>query len=110
MPRASSRLARPLAALLLAACGNTPATPPPDDGLTIATAQGPVHGALDDHTRSFLGLPYAAPPVGANRFRPPQPPAAWTDPRDATDYGPQCAQATVTGDFSPNSDEDCLTL
>lgn len=106
----------PTTALLLAACGNptpnAPAdmAPPAGDNLTIVTKQGPVHGFLDGTTRIFLGLPYAAPPTGGNRFRPPQPAAAWTDPRDATSYGPQCAQIGIQGDFAPNSVEDCLSL
>jgi para-nitrobenzyl esterase len=52
-----------------------------------------------------LGIPYAAPPVGALRFRPPAPPASWSAVRDATKFGPACSQS---GDSS--SSEDCLTV
>ena len=59
---------------------------------------------------SFLGLPYAAPPTGNLRWRPPQPAAAWSGVRDATTFGPSCPQApspfAPPGQFS----EDCLYL
>src|SRR5262249_29285728 len=52
---------------------------------------------------TFLGIPYAAPPVGDLRWKPPQPPASWTTPRDATAFGTICPQSAST-------DEDCLFL
>ncbi|MFT4114938.1 carboxylesterase/lipase family protein [Silvibacterium sp.] len=55
----------------------------------------------------FKDIPYAAPPVGDLRWRPPQPPAAWTGVRDATQYGPACVQAGVA---RSQVSEDCLTL
>ncbi|MEU7645713.1 carboxylesterase/lipase family protein [Streptomyces huasconensis] len=59
---------------------------------TVPTVHGPVRGACRraDGVRSFrfLGIPYAAPPVGALRFAPPVAPAPWTGPLDATAYGP----------------------
>ncbi|MEV6152251.1 carboxylesterase family protein [Nonomuraea sp. NPDC052129] len=39
---------------------------------------------------AFLGIPYAAPPFGARRMRPPEPPVGWEGERGATDYGPTC--------------------
>jgi para-nitrobenzyl esterase len=59
--------------------------------------------------RSFLGVPYAAPPVGDLRWRPPQPFAHWSGVRPATAFGPHCAQpASPFGTASTS--EDCLYL
>jgi para-nitrobenzyl esterase len=65
----------------------------------------------------FHGIPYAAPPVGALRFRAPQPLAGWTGTRDATSFGPapmQSVASPFSGVIPGNSveavDEDCLTL
>jgi len=58
----------------------------------------------------FLGVPYAAPPVGANRFKPPAPVEPWGDTKDATDYGRSCFQTPY---FVPDKivgSEDCLFL
>lgn len=55
---------------------------------TVTTAHGPVRGEHRPNGARFLGIPYAAPPVGDLRFAPPEPPKAWTEPLDATAYGP----------------------
>ena len=53
------------------------------------TAEGPVRGiGRADGSLAFLGIPYAAPPTGKRRFQPPQPVTPWTEPLDATTYGP----------------------
>ena len=63
------------------------------DPLLAETAQGTVRGrALADGGRLFAGLPFAEPPVGELRFRPPQPPARWTGVREADKFGPAPAQ------------------
>src|SRR6201993_4287363 len=71
---------------------------------------GLVRGAGVAGVDSFLGLPYAAPPTGNLRWRPPQPTAGWSGVRDATTFGPSCPQApspfAPPGQFS----EDCLYL
>jgi para-nitrobenzyl esterase len=54
----------------------------------VTTAQGPVTGVRSDGSARFLGIPYAQPPVGDLRFAAPQPVAPWTEPLDATRYGP----------------------
>jgi para-nitrobenzyl esterase len=79
--------------------------------LLIETDKGPVEGALIDKTRAFYAIPYAAPPVGDLRWKPPAPAAAWTEARDATVKSKQCAQlAVLTGEYDANSSEDCLFL
>jgi para-nitrobenzyl esterase len=73
----------------------------------ILTSGGPVEGQASGETCRYLGIPYAAPPVGALRWKPPQPVAPWTSPRPSQ-AGARCAQLAVAG-YSPQStDEDCL--
>jgi len=73
---------------------------------------GPLLGTRSGGMVSFLGIPYAAPPVGHLRWMPPTPPAPWTAPRPATAFGPSCAQITTLGPFAgpANANEDCLYL
>ncbi|HEX3367620.1 carboxylesterase/lipase family protein [Phenylobacterium sp.] len=76
---------------------------------TVKVAQGSMHGAVAGQVASFKGIPFAAPPVGDLRWRPPQPAKAWTGVREAVAFGPQCMQMrAVTSDV--NQSEDCLTL
>jgi para-nitrobenzyl esterase len=72
-------------------------------GTVIQTASGPVCGIVSGSTDEWLGIPYAAPPVGALRWQPPQPPTPWTTTLAATQFGNQCIQ--VSG-----GSEDCLYL
>jgi hypothetical protein len=53
----------------------------------VETSLGPVRGLERDGIHSFLGIPYAAPPFGALRMRPPAPHEPWTEVRDATSHG-----------------------
>lgn len=82
------------------------------DTPTVQTATGSVRGIARDGIRMFLGIPYAAAPVGKLRWMPPEPAAAWTKPRDATKFGAHCPQTTPLGLFAgPTSvTEDCLFL
>src|SRR5579863_8862853 len=61
---------------------------------------------------SFKDIPYAAPPVGPLRWRPPQGPASWTGVRKADRFGPICMQKIVkdNGVGPGPASEDCLTL
>ena len=78
-------------------------------GTLIHLSDGDVQGSVNEQTRQFLGIPFAAPPVGALRWRPPQPPAPWQNVLQATAYAGSCAQlASLQGPASAN--EDCLYL
>ena len=96
-------IAAAAATLALAA---TSAQAAPD---AVKVAQGALHGAVAGQVASFKAIPFAAPPVGDLRWRPPQPAKPWTGVREATAYGPMCMQMRqVTGDVKQS--EDCLTL
>ncbi len=77
------------------------------------TGGGRLAGRVDAGIASFKGIPYAAPPVGSLRWRPPQPAEPWSGLRDAGQVGPICVQPPSNGDPGvgplPMS-EDCLTL
>jgi para-nitrobenzyl esterase len=63
--------------------------------------------------RVFKGIPYAAPPVGDLRWKPPKPAQAWNGIRNATEWGPRCVQSNRLGDLDPlnkRMEEDCLYL
>jgi len=79
------------------------------------TASGVLEGVIspDGKVRTFKGIPYAAPPVGPLRWKPPQPVAPWTGVRKASEYGPRCMQTRVFSDMVFNDagpSEDCLYL
>ena len=83
----------------------------------VETLAGPIVGAASAAGQAFLGIPYAAPPVGDLRWRAPQAVAAWTTPRPATELGPTClqnlsldAQVGRRGTGPLLGQEDCLSL
>src|SRR5882757_23605 len=82
----------------------------------VATLDGgKLRGTTEKGIAVFRAVPYAAPPVGALRFQPPQPATAWTGERVATAHGPIAPQPpsrlrAAMGDFSHPQSEDCLTL
>ncbi len=75
------------------------------DPVTVTTTTGPVRGRRHAHATVFLGVPYAAAPVGALRFAAPRPHERWTEVRDATRPGPTAPQTARdvfgTLDMSP---------
>lgn len=85
------------------------------DRLVLMTESGSLRGELsaDESVLSFKGIPYAAPPVGALRWKAPQPVAPWSGVRDATEFGPRAMQNTIWDDmffFDDGPSEDCLYL
>ncbi|QEO17973.1 carboxylesterase/lipase family protein [Acetobacter vaccinii] len=80
------------------------------------TTAGLIRGktTAEPGVTAWLGIPFAAPPVGALRWRPPQPPASWAGVRDATHFGASPCAPSMPGvnlDYSPDRmSEDCLTL
>jgi para-nitrobenzyl esterase len=77
----------------------------------VQTRNGAVRGLMADEVAVFRGVPFALPPIGPLRWRPPQPVPAWTGVREANDWGHVAMQAikpSVAGLPAPS--EDCLTL
>ena len=85
-------------------------------GVVVETQAGPVEGRVSGSVTAFKGIPYAAPPFGANRFQPPQPPAPWTEVRPALDFGPVPPQSPYPEPFrsllgdAGSSGADCLSI
>lgn len=101
-------------------CGKEPRTAA---GQATAAAPRPTHpirveggritGLVAGNVRAFLGIPYAAPPVGALRWRPPRPVRPWTGVRACTGFGASCPQGRTTiggGRLPASQSEDCLYL
>ena len=91
MPAVTSRLFGSLAGLAMAMAVGIAAvsqTSPP----VVKIDSGELQGAHADGAVSFKGIPFAAPPVGELRWRPPQPVATWRGTRDATAFAPSCPQ------------------
>jgi para-nitrobenzyl esterase len=79
----------------------------------VKTRLGAVEGKDDGKVKVFLGIPYAAPPVGDLRWKAPAPAAKWTGVKKAIEFGSHCMQGKVFGDMvfhDPGASEDCLTL
>jgi para-nitrobenzyl esterase len=81
----------------------------------VRSPAGEVEGSIEGRLRVFKGIPYALPPVGQARWKPPSPMPGWKGVRKATEFGPACLQPKpqlsniYTRDPMPMS-EDCLTL
>lgn len=85
--------------------------------LTVSTGLGALRGCVEDGLRVFRGVPYAAPPVGAARWKAAAPHPGWDGVRDAAEYGPSAPQPWLPGGMppigihgAPPFGEDCLTL
>jgi len=107
---------------LLGACNHAGSGKPDGtdaESATVTIAQGALRGIVDDGARAFLGIPYAAAPVGELRWRPPIPAASWQGVRDASQFGASCMQKLTPGGRVPwtheylvqnQISEDCLFL
>ena len=86
--------------------------PGPAKAVPIAIDSGQVESVQMGTTRVFKGIPYAAPPVGPLRWRPPQPVSPWRGVRNATAHSPACPQLESYPPDAPRepTSEDCLTL
>jgi len=93
-------------------CVGATAVPDIKSDTRVQTESGQVEGFIKDGVAEFLGIPYAAPPVGKLRWRPPEPPAKWHGVRQAQEFGNICLQVTTLGPFAgpANANEDCLYL
>jgi para-nitrobenzyl esterase len=99
------------ATVLVAGASGAVASPASGSANPIVRIDGGlVRGADVAGVDSFLGLPYAAPPTGNLRWRPPQPAAGWYGVRDGTTFGPSCPQAPSPFAPPPPFSEDCLYL
>ncbi len=82
----------------------------------VRVDSGQLQGAVEEGVTSFKGIPFAAPPVGELRWRPPQPAAPWTGVRNATEFGANCMQGRFgppraqAANAAPAPSEDCLFL
>jgi para-nitrobenzyl esterase len=82
------------------------------EGAEVRTPRGPLVGTVEESSRSFLGIPYAAAPTGDRRWAPPGPAPSWRSPRAATELGAACEQRVSAsyGEPSVAVSEDCLFL
>ncbi|MGY5812129.1 carboxylesterase/lipase family protein [Rhizobium sp. LEGMi198b] len=88
------------------------------DAADIALPQGKLRGRTDGRVNRFLAIPYASPPIGARRWRPPEAPEHWDGIRDAAAFAPVAPQSRDKGFFPGDPaamparpmDEDCLYL
>lgn len=94
-------------ACAMSTCGN-PLTKPL---CLVSTAEGAVQGVKSGAICAYQGIPFAAPPVGARRWKPPQPAAAWSPAvLQATGEPAVCLQVSPEGSGVTRGAEDCLTL
>ena len=84
-------------------------------GPIVNAPSGKMEGRLEGELNIFKGIPYALPPVGSRRWRPPSPMPRWPGLRTATEFGPACFQpkpqlSTIYAEDPMPMSEDCLTL
>jgi para-nitrobenzyl esterase len=108
---ATGLLAASIAAAIPAAAQGPAATAP-----VVEAPAGAVRGQSEGNLRVFRGIPYALPPVGARRWRPPSPMPSWRGVREANAFGPACVQpqsgalSNIYSNRPMPMSEDCLTL
>ena len=99
----------------VAGAAAAPASVPPQTAVTVDPPAGRLRGILAGNLKVFKGIPYAQPPVGERRWKPPAPLARWHGVRNATAFGPACfqppgPQTSVYWEPAMPMSEDCLTL
>lgn len=97
-----------LVALALALSG--PAVAWSQASRQVQVSEGAVKGVFTQGVWQYRGLPYAAPPVGALRWSPPQAPLAWSGVRDGANFGAACPQRLQPLADAGEQSEDCLFL
>lgn len=103
----------PLGVLAASSLSAQTAMPAASSPPIVTIKDGQIRGTRDDGVLSFKGIPFAQPPVGALRWRAPQPIARWQGVRDATRYGHDCMQLPFPSDAAPLGtppSEDCLYM
>jgi len=98
-------------AIFATACVSAQLTHPSND-LVVRTTSGLVEGTQEGRVKVFRGIPYAAPPVGKLRWRPPVAPTSWSSIRPAHLFAPACPQDQEPDETRPlpPMSEDCLVL
>jgi para-nitrobenzyl esterase len=105
-----------LAAIGAGTAASSQTTPALQAPPVVRVEDGELQGVVDDGVASFKGIPFAAPPAGDLRWRPPQPVAKWTGVRQAADFGADCMQGRFGPPPAPGAppapvpSEDCLFL
>lgn len=103
-----------IAATIMALLAPTAQVIAQDAAPVVAAKAGKLEGKRDGAVDAFLGVPFAAPPIAALRWRAPQPVEPWNGVRKASAYGPDCMQwpldAPPSAAYVRPVSEDCLTL
>jgi para-nitrobenzyl esterase len=113
MKVANGHVATCVAAAILMSIGMSGYAQPQTASRVVNVESGRIAGVVTAGIVSFKGIPYAAPPVGELRWRPPQPVKPWTGTRPADKVGPLCMQIVNIQDNGvgpPPTSEDCLNL
>jgi len=107
------RFALAIALALLAMTGQAGARSIAGAAVVVDAPAGALEGRASQGVEAFVGIPYAAPPIGPLRWRAPRPAARWTGVRPAAAFGDDCPQQRLAGDATPSDQpmsENCLVL
>ena len=99
-----------ISAVLIALAVSSVEVTPQSVSCLVTTANGDVQGTATGSSCTFLGIPFAAPPLGALRWKPPQPAAPWAPAPLVADTARQCPQINPAGSTTTVGTEDCLKL
>ena len=109
-PRLCAVLYVAVVAFGLSATGTDSCAQAPGRTSVVRTSAGDVQGVVVSGTSKFLGIPYAAPPVGELRWRPPREATPWAETLQAVKFANACAGPQVGVFAAPSNTEDCLYL